>query len=233
MKKLALFLVLLAASFYTHSHGGRTDSNGGHTNRKTGEYHCHREPCFTNKRKPEKANEEEKREFSTRYDRKKWPHWVDYDGDCQDARAEALIAASSVPVKFKRNKGCIVTWGKWFDPYTGKTFEKASDLDVDHIVPLKEAHISGGHLWDINMRRRFANDPKNLLVVSAGENREKGAKDPSQWLPDTEKYHCDYIAAWAYIKRSYDLKIDRKEQKVIDNVLGKYGVDKTSLKCPD
>lgn len=40
---LALLLPLAAAA-----HGGGLDSNGGHTNRKTGEYHCHREPCFSN-----------------------------------------------------------------------------------------------------------------------------------------------------------------------------------------
>lgn len=37
------FIVLLPSSIFAH--GGGLDSNGGHHNRKTGEYHCHRCPC--------------------------------------------------------------------------------------------------------------------------------------------------------------------------------------------
>lgn len=42
----ALFLPCLASA-----HGGGLDRNGGHYNRKTGVYHCHREPCFSNQAK--------------------------------------------------------------------------------------------------------------------------------------------------------------------------------------
>ncbi|MBZ9994027.1 YHYH domain-containing protein [Mesorhizobium sp. BH1-1-4] len=35
----ALTIWAFAAS--AHAHGGGTDSNGCHTNHKTGEYHCH------------------------------------------------------------------------------------------------------------------------------------------------------------------------------------------------
>ena len=54
---------------------------------------------------------------------------------------------------------------------------------IDYIVPLKELHISDGDLWNREQRRTFANDPESLRVVSVRENREKGAKDPAQWLP--------------------------------------------------
>ncbi len=36
--------------------------------------------------------------------------------------------------------GCTVQAGTWIDPYTGRTFTAAGDLNVDHIVPLKHAH---------------------------------------------------------------------------------------------
>jgi hypothetical protein len=50
----ALAALLLPAGALAH--GGGLDSNGGHMNRKTGVYHCHREPCFSNSKgeKPEK-----------------------------------------------------------------------------------------------------------------------------------------------------------------------------------
>lgn len=36
-----LTLVLLVAPAVTFAHPGRTDASGCHTNKKTGEYHCH------------------------------------------------------------------------------------------------------------------------------------------------------------------------------------------------
>ena len=39
---LLLTLTLAPGAF---AHPGGLDSNGGHTNHKTGEYHCHRDPC--------------------------------------------------------------------------------------------------------------------------------------------------------------------------------------------
>ena len=219
---LKVFGVLLFCTSIAYGHGGRTDSTGGHTNKKTGEYHCHKEPCFSNHRKSEETfNEsvEEKRLVSTLYNRKDWPHWVDFDRDCQNARAEALIEASTISVKFKRNKGCVVSHGNWLDPYTGNTFTVAGKLDIDHIIPLKEAHISGGDVWSREQRRTFANDPENLIVVSASENREKGAKDPAQWLPDTVGYRCEYVKLWSHVKTKYSLSVDVQEESAIDAVL--------------
>ena len=39
IKYVVIFLLLFTSVGYTHS--GRTDKYGGHTNRKTGEYHYH------------------------------------------------------------------------------------------------------------------------------------------------------------------------------------------------
>jgi endonuclease G, mitochondrial len=44
--KLALLLLSLYAAF-AFGHGGGLNGQGGHFNRSTGEYHCHREPCFS------------------------------------------------------------------------------------------------------------------------------------------------------------------------------------------
>ncbi|MEP2705521.1 MAG: YHYH domain-containing protein [Roseibium sp.] len=45
MKKLLLILAVASTSFApiaeTFAHGGGTNSQGCHTNRKTGGYHCH------------------------------------------------------------------------------------------------------------------------------------------------------------------------------------------------
>ena len=44
---MKLTIILLVLSNLAFGHGGGLDSSGGHNNRKTGEYHCHREPCFS------------------------------------------------------------------------------------------------------------------------------------------------------------------------------------------
>ena len=41
----------------------------------------------------------------------------------------------------------MVVSGKWIGLYTGKIFDQASDIDIDHIIPLREAHISGALVW--------------------------------------------------------------------------------------
>ena len=87
------------------------------------------------------------------YDRKAWKHWIDEDKDCQNARHEVLIEESLSTVVFKTEKGCRVVSGSWNDPYSGRTITDASKLDIDHMVPLKEAHESGGHAWDVYRKR--------------------------------------------------------------------------------
>ena len=47
------------------------------------------------------------------YERRDWKHWVDEDGDCQDARLEVLIAESLVAVTFETDRECRVETGRW------------------------------------------------------------------------------------------------------------------------
>jgi len=66
-----------------------------------------------------------------------------------------------------------VSHGLWVDSYTGMTFTQASDLYIDHVVPLAHAHRTGGANWSREQKRRFANDPDNLLAVDDRTNQEK------------------------------------------------------------
>jgi len=43
-------------------------------------------------------------------------------------------------VAFKTDRKCQVATGEWFDPYTGETVTDATRLDIDHMIPLKNAH---------------------------------------------------------------------------------------------
>jgi len=108
------------------------------------------------------------------YSRKDWPHWQDVDGDCQNTRAEVLIRDTKAEIKFKRNKPCNVSYGRWICPYTGKVIVAASEVDIDHVVPLAHAHKTGGADWNRKQKGEFGNDMTNLLPVDKSVNREKG-----------------------------------------------------------
>ena len=71
---------------------------------------------------------------------------------------EVLIAESISPVGFKTSKGCRVVSGSRDDPYSGRTITDATKLDIDHMVPLKEAHQSGAANWSRERKRAYAND---------------------------------------------------------------------------
>lgn len=43
---LKLWLIFLISPLIVFAHGGRTNAEGCHTNRKTGEYHCHNGGVF-------------------------------------------------------------------------------------------------------------------------------------------------------------------------------------------
>lgn len=149
------------------------------------------------------------------YDRKDWTHWIDVDKDCQNQRHELLIAHSLLPVTFTNDRRCTVKTGLWIGPYTNQPYTKASDLDIDHIVPLKEAYDSGGATWTPTLRLAFANDPENLLIVDDGLNQAKGAKDPAAWFDVADTYKCTYLEKWRSIKSRYNLTMDETEKAFI------------------
>ena len=153
------------------------------------------------------------------YDRSEWKHWKDLDGDCQDARQEALIAASEVAVTFKDDRKCKVEMGLWTDPYTGAVFTDPRNLDVDHIVALKDAFESGGFMWSTERKMEFANDPANLKPVSASANRSKGSRGPDEWLPPNPDHRCLYIEQWMGVKATYDLSMTSCERSMLEYMM--------------
>ena len=125
-----------------------------------------------------------------KYDRGEWRHWIDEDSDCQNARQEALIAESSIAVAFRSDEQCHVTSGRWEGPYTGEVVTSPGDLDIDHMVPLENAHRSGAWAWDRERKREYANYlgyENHLIATISSANRSKGSKGPEAWRPPLEK----------------------------------------------
>ena len=156
------------------------------------------------------------------YDRDDWKHWVDEDRDCQNTRHEVLIDESLAKVAFKTDRKCQVAMGEWFDPYTGETVTDATRLDIDHMIPLKNAHNSGGWAWDKSRKAAFANEMSyadHLVAVTASANRKKGAKGPEAWKPTNKGYWCDYAVDWVRIKTDWDLSATKAEWGALEEML--------------
>jgi len=148
------------------------------------------------------------------YNRSQFDHWIDIDHDCQNTRQELLIKLSTSTIEFNQSH-CSVTRGRWLDPYTGKIFYNARDLDVDHVVPLKWAWEHGAERWSQEKRRQFANDESNLFAVEASINREKGAMGPFDWLPPNHAFHCQYILRFQRTVKKYGLNLSEREVELL------------------
>jgi len=151
------------------------------------------------------------------YDRQAWKHWIDTDGDCQNTRAEVLIAQAVQPPMLRAN-GCSVAAGSWRDPYSGVVFSDPSKLDIDHLVPLKWANDHGGGDWPAGKKRQFANDLQNLKAVDAHLNRQKGDKGPSEWMPPLQSFRCEYLADFTLVVSKYGLQWLPSEKRVVDKM---------------
>ena len=114
-----------------------------------------------------------------KYNRSNWNHrWIDADGDCQDTRAEVLIAESAVAVSFGVDGQCTVDGGRWLTPFTGTSVDFARILDIDHMVPLANAHRSGAREWSPQRQQEYFNDLSfdgHLIAVALSVTRSRGA----------------------------------------------------------
>ena len=157
-----------------------------------------------------------------RYDRDEWSHWRDDDGDCQDARQEVLIAESLASVRYESGRDCRVESGLWLGPYTGIEFTDPDLLDVDHMVPLANAHRSGGWAWDPGRKAAYANDlsyGNHLIAVERSANRRKGASGPEEWKPPRRAYWCQYAIDWIAIKERWELTATEREVAALQSML--------------
>ncbi|MFE9107622.1 HNH endonuclease family protein [Actinomadura geliboluensis] len=151
------------------------------------------------------------------YDRDKFPHWVTVSGTCNTR--ETVLKRDGANVK--TNSSCAALSGTWRSPYDGATWTRASDLDIDHMVPLAEAWRSGASAWPTSRRRAFANDldSSQLWAVTDNLNQAKGDKDPAEWTPPLAGFRCMYARSWIDVKYRYRLTVDRAEKTALTRLL--------------
>lgn len=157
------------------------------------------------------------------------PAWKDVDlpptyrkNGC-DQRNDVLKRDLSAVELKPGTHDCVVLSGHLADPYTGKgvDFVKggASEVDIDHLVPLSDSWQKGAQAWDQSKRERFANDPANLAASSAAANRSKGDSDLATWLPPNRAHWCDYAAKIVQVKAGYGLWMTPAEHERAEQIL--------------
>ncbi len=168
------------------------------------------------------------------YERKtQYGTWVrdPKEKNCYNTRARVLIRSSDTPVSFNAS-GCTVTAGQWHDPYSNRQYTQASDIQIDHVVPLKNSYMSGAWKWDFKKRCLYANFMSNefhLLAVNGPDNMRKGDKTPEGFMPSNAAYSCDYLTIWLKIKMIWNLAMTPSEAQAISHLVKQNHCDMSLL----
>lgn len=182
--------------------GGRIDN---------GKYRCYAEPCFSIVRntKLTKANKK-----AVHFDLDDWQYDTVSSEGCRITRTKVLTKASQIKPHIKQQGACkVVTSGKWLDVYSGNNIDSPNAVSIDHRISLTEAYRYGGAFWSNQTKVAFANDPDNLMTVSASKKKERASQPASQWLPDKDRYWCDYIVHRELIVQRYNLIFSYEEEE--------------------
>ncbi len=160
-------------------------------------------------------------EYKTGYRRSLFIHWSDLDGNGCDTREEVLKRDSISKPQVDPYR-CYVVAGDWYSKYDGKNLSDRGDVDIDHVVALKEAWDSGAWSWTESQRKAYANDltdGRTLIAVTDRVNTSKSDKDPSNWMPPLKSYWCTYLGDWISVKARWGLSMDQSEYGRIKNLL--------------
>ncbi|KAK3301714.1 uncharacterized protein B0T15DRAFT_514967 [Chaetomium strumarium] len=167
------------------------------------------------------------------YDRDLFPTWGTVSGTCNTRQVISWFLLLFSRITFREyvlkrdgsnvvtNSACTATSGTWFSPYDGATWTAAADVDIDHMVPLKNAWISGANTWSAAKRTQFANDidTPQLWAVTDNVNQAKGDKSPDVWKPPLTSFYCTYSRSWVAVKYAYGLSVTSAEKSALSSML--------------
>jgi hypothetical protein len=169
-------------------------------------------------------------EVKERYQRKKhFGGWIrdPREQDCLNTRGKVLVRDSREPVQRSANH-CLVESGLWDDPYSGEEVKQAQELQIDHMVPLKHAYMTGADQWNYRKRCLYGNflgNPAHLIPVLGRENQAKGDESFVRYLPPRTPYRCEYIRNWMMIKLVWQLGITPPEKDAFLDLIEKENCD--------
>jgi hypothetical protein len=154
---------------------------------------------------------------SSGYSRDLFPHWHTVTGAC-NTREQVLKRDGTNVVT---DSSCAATSGRWYSPYDGATWTAASDVDIDHIIPLANAWRTGARTWTTAKREQFANDLSGpqLIAVTDNVNQSKSDQTPATWKPPLTSYWCTYSRMWIGSKYKWGLTVNSAEKSALTTML--------------
>ncbi len=139
---------------------------------------------------------------------------------CLNTRGQVLVRDSVSTVTYTTN-GCTVQSGQWDDPYTARPHLLAKDIQIDHLVALKNAYMTGAHEWNFAKRCLYANYLGNkfhLLSVNGPENLRKSDHSPKGYVPPNKNYICQFVKNWLNVKLIWSLRLTPQEGDAIQKI---------------
>ena len=150
------------------------------------------------------------------YDRDDYDHYLGRDENGCNLRDRILLQDAVRVISVTDRCDAQGEWLSWLD---GRAVSDESELQIDHLVALAEAHRSGAWKWDEEQRSEFFNDEETLSAVTAEVNRRKSDHDPAVWQPPDDGAWCRYAREWIEIKSRYELTADRAEVAALADLL--------------
>ena len=159
--------------------------------------------------------------------------WLDLDRNGCSARQDILVRqAVQLRVGYIRSHGSTckeALSGTWVDAYTGaritianlKDGAQAATLQIDHIVSLYEAWVSGAKRWTPAQRLVFAQDvaAPELWAVAGSVNFGKAYRGADSWTPPAPALRCRFATAYVVVKVKYDLTVTAAERASLSTML--------------
>ena len=104
--------------------------------------------------------------------------------------------------------------------------QESCKTNIDHVVSLKDAYLSGASSWSKEQKLLFANDTRNHVVSCARVNSSKGSSTPKDFLrksADRKGFDyeiadfCGYLAIYKSVKDRYDLSFTNNDSTLFDD----------------
>jgi len=187
--RFVLLIAALIASQQVLSHSGGLNSAGCHAGSKP--YHCHRAQT-------EMVGNRLRCDLDSK------------STECNGSGATVSTGYNRDNWKFHSSaspvSSSVLGW------YTGIG---GSATDVDHVVALKDAYLSGGQGWNSSQKRAFANDPFNHVAAVPYVNRTlKNAYVPLKFITKLRNSRyafangkcVEYVDLYVQVKQKYGLR---------------------------
>lgn len=152
------------------------------------------------------------------YDREDFGgRWVDFDGTGCSTRQDVLRRDATQWI----GEGCQPQSLVIQDRYTQSAYVAldAADIDIDHVVSVHDAWLTGAQSWDLHTRVAFYQDKLNLIATAGSVNRAKSNLNAAQWEPPHPAGACDYAARVVSVKARWGLGVTDAEQVALAAML--------------